>query len=107
MFKTTRTCPNCGTSLTGKDIRPAGPFACPVCRNLLRASKNYPFLTFVGSLSFAAVVFAALGFSGDRLVHALLWSVLPIIYLNARFLKYLILPEIELYEPDITRRSLY
>jgi hypothetical protein len=62
---------------------------------------------FVASLSLAALVFVVLGFSGDRLVHALLWSIIPIIYLDARALKYLILPEIGLYEPGLTRRSLY
>jgi hypothetical protein len=107
VFKRTRMCPTCSASLTCKDIRAAGRFPCPVCKDLLRASEYYPLLTFVASLSLVAVVFVALGFRGVQLFHALLWSIIPVTYLAAHFFKYLILPQIEPLEPGLTRRSLY
>jgi hypothetical protein len=97
MSKSAAKCINCGALLSYEEIRAAGPFPCPGCKTLLVAAKYYPVVTLLASLLLAAVVFAALGFRGLRLVTALAFAFLPIMFLAANFFKYLIPPKIEPY----------
>jgi uncharacterized paraquat-inducible protein A len=100
-----RKCPNCGVALTAKDIRAAGPFPCPTCKVLLRASEYYPLNTLIASLSFVALVFAGLGLRGVHLVHALILAFVPVLFLSANFVKFLILPKIEPYSTMLNLRD--
>lgn len=99
-----RKCANCSASLRLGDIRAAGPFPCPTCKTLLVASEYYPLLALITSLVFASAVFAALGFRGSSLVHALILAFIPVLFLSANFFKYLIPPRIDTYMPDTTLR---
>jgi hypothetical protein len=99
MSRPIRKCPNCGVSLTCQDIRAGGPFPCPECKTLLQATEYYAILTLSTSLLLSGVAFAALGFRGLRLLYALLWGLVPVIYLAANYFKYLIPPKIEPYVP--------
>jgi hypothetical protein len=99
MNKPVRKCPTCGVSLTRQQIRAGGSFPCPACKTLLQASEYYAISTLLASLLVCAVVFAALGFRGLRLLYALLLALVPVIYLAANYFKYLILPKIEYYVP--------
>jgi uncharacterized paraquat-inducible protein A len=104
MFKRVRRCANCDAPLTYRDIRAAGPFPCPVCKTLLVASESYSLFTLLTSLSLSVLILVSLGFRGTRLFHALLLAFIPVVFLNANFFKYLILPSIEVYMPDTTLR---
>ena len=100
-----RTCVKCGAALRYRDIRPAGPFPCPVCHTLLQAPWSYTQWTAWGSIAFAALVLGALGFRGLHLISAVLFASVPVLYLEVFFLKYLIPPRIETYLPkDSTLR---
>jgi hypothetical protein len=50
------------------------------------------------------MVFAALGFRGPSLFHALLLAAIPVMFLNANFIKYVIPPKIDLFMPDTSLR---
>jgi hypothetical protein len=99
MRKRVRHCPNCGASLTCKEIRAGGHFPCPACKIQLQASEYYPLWTLLVSLSLAAVVFVVIGIRGIELMYALLIALYPVVYLAANYFKYLILPDVELYVP--------
>jgi hypothetical protein len=97
-----RKCVKCGAALKYRDIRPAGPFPCPVCHTLLQAPESYIQWGFWGSISLTALVLAALGFRGLHLLSAVLFASVPILYSVVFFLKYLIAPKIETYLPKST-----
>jgi hypothetical protein len=71
---------------------------------MLVASDYYPVLTFLVSLMFFAAVFATLGFHGARLFRALLLAAIPVMFLNANFIKYVIPPKIGLFMADVSLR---
>ena len=105
MNRPLRTCVKCGASLKYRDIRPAGPFQCPTCRTRLQAAESYAQWTGWGSIAIAGLILAGLGFRGLRLFAALLFAVVPVLYLEVSLLKYLIPPKIETYVPkDSTLR---
>jgi hypothetical protein len=106
MSKPVRKCPGCGVPLTCQEISAGGSFPCPACKTLLQASEYYAISTLLASLLLCAVVFAALGFRGLRLLYALLLALVPVIYLAANYFKYLIPPKIEYYVPRNTDLSL-
>ena len=97
MRKRVRNCPNCGRSITCKQIRAGGSFACPACKTLLQVSEYYPLWTLLVSLSLTAALFVAIGIRGIDIFCALLVALYPVIYLAANYFKYLILPNIEIY----------
>jgi len=105
MRKPAAKCANCGASLSYEELRAAGPFPCPGCKTLLVATEYYPLVTLLASLLLAAVIFAAFGFRGSRLVEALLFALLPVIYLSANFFKYLVPPKIEPYDTTLHLRD--
>jgi len=91
--------------LTARDIQAAGPFPCPSCKLLLTTSEYYPLITLLATLSFAALVFIGLGFRGVSLVHALILAFVPVLFLSANFVKFLILPKIEPYSTMLNLRD--
>lgn len=100
-----RTCVRCGAALRHRNIRPAGPFPCPACHTLLQAPESYIQWGFWGGISLAALLLVGLGFRGLHLLSAVLFAVVPVLYLEVFFLKYLIPPKIEAYLPkDSTLR---
>lgn len=106
MKRPTRTCVKCGASLRYSEIMPAGPFPCRVCHAQLQASESYTQWTGWGSILVATLVFAALGFRGLYLLCAVLVASVPVVYVAANFLKYLIPPKIETYLPKNTTLDL-
>jgi hypothetical protein len=57
-------------------------------------------MAFYGGLLFSGLVLIAFGFRGVHLFYGVLLTAVPVVYLGANFLKYLIPPGIELYLPD-------
>jgi ABC-type uncharacterized transport system permease subunit len=68
---------------------------------LLQAPESYAQWAGWGSIALAALVLAAFGFRGFRLLSAVLIALVPVLYLEVAFLKYLIPPKIETYLPRV------
>lgn len=100
MKRPIRACVKCGAVLNYRSIVTAGPFPCPVCGTRLQASEAYGQWTGWGGVLVSALVFAAMGLRGLRLVCAVLVAFVPVLFVTVNYLKYLIPPKIEIYLPE-------
>ena len=100
-------CFSCGARLKIAEIRPSGPFPCPECRTALQPTKHYAIGKFLVCVLISIVVFLSLGIRGLDLLYDVLLTIVPIIFLSANYLKYLVPPKTELYAPKTKDSSLH
>jgi hypothetical protein len=106
-MKTSRgRCFNCGARLKIAEIRPSGPFPCPECHTLLQPTEYYAIGKFFVCLLVSILVFLALGIRGLDLFYDVLLAIVPIIFISANFLKYVVPPNTEPYGPRTKDSSL-
>jgi hypothetical protein len=57
-------------------------------------------MSFWGSILLVTAVLVVLGLRGLSLLYAVLLAIVPVLYIEVNFLKYLIPPRIEIYLPE-------
>ncbi len=67
---------------------------------MLQAADYYAQLIGWGSVLFSVLVFAAAGLRGIALLCAVLVAFLPVLWVAANFVKYVLPPRIEIYVPE-------
>jgi hypothetical protein len=98
-MKRTVKCVSCGRPLRPRDIRAAGPFACPGCGAQLQAPNSYGQWVGSGSLLFSVVASLALGFRGLHLLYAVLSLLIVVDVFAINLSKYVVLPDVEVAIP--------
>lgn len=92
-------CAKCGASLSPREIRSAGVFACPRCHAALQARRSYGDCISAANVAISATALTLMGFSGTHLLYAVILAWFPVEVVLMTSLKYVIPPKIEAGEP--------